>query len=108
MINYLHIIHNNQIYTSLELKTHINYFNIKNSHWEPLLEPWGFKVSVDYDPNSKPTTLGIHSAAPLNVNVTHTFLESTMSSLKLLTEQKVSLIFAWFLATDKYTYHGEL
>ncbi|KAI8888651.1 hypothetical protein K501DRAFT_320796 [Backusella circina FSU 941] len=77
-----------KISTSLELKTHINYFNIKNSHWEPLLEPWGFTVSVNYDPNTKPTTLGVYSGIPLNVNVTHAFLESTMSSLKLITEQK--------------------
>ena len=29
---------------------HVNYFNIKNSHWEPIVEPWQciFNVKNNY------------------------------------------------------------
>lgn len=28
------------------IKPHVNYFNLKVSHWEPLVDPWEFVVNV--------------------------------------------------------------
>ncbi|KAI8385604.1 hypothetical protein BD560DRAFT_383802 [Blakeslea trispora] len=75
---------------SVEFSTYINYFNIKNSHWEPLLEPWNFSLQLARNPANKnePMTVKIISNSILNLNVTHTFLESAMSTMQLLDKQK--------------------
>lgn len=74
----------------VDFATYINYFNIKNSHWEPLLEPWNFRLELARNPSTKkdPLTIKLISGAIMNLNITHTFLESAMSSIKLLDQQR--------------------
>jgi vacuolar protein sorting-associated protein 13A/C len=74
----------------VDFATYINYFNIKNSHWEPLLEPWSFRLELKRNPSTKkdPLMVKLISNSILNLNVTHTFLESAMSSIKLLDKQR--------------------
>lgn len=75
---------------TVEFSTFINYFNIKNSHWEPLLEPWSFRLELDRNPSTKndPLNVKLISNSILNLNVTHTFLESAMSTMQLLDKKK--------------------
>ncbi|RCI05461.1 hypothetical protein CU098_001873, partial [Rhizopus stolonifer] len=75
---------------TVEFSTYINYFNIKNSHWEPLLEPWNFRLELARNPTNKnePLTVKLISNSILNMNVTHTFLESAMATVHLLDKQK--------------------
>lgn len=35
-----------QLDASVLIKPFINYFNLKVSHWEPLMDPWEFGVNV--------------------------------------------------------------
>lgn len=78
---------------TVEFSTFINYFNIKNSHWEPLLEPWSFRLELDRNPSTKsdPLNVKLISNEILNFNVTHTFLESAMSTIQLLDKKKKNL-----------------
>ncbi|RCI04898.1 hypothetical protein CU098_003059, partial [Rhizopus stolonifer] len=75
---------------SVQLHTFINYFNIKNSHWEPLLEPWDFKLELSRNPlkDNNMTHIKLVSDTILNLNVTHTFLESAVSTIQLLDKQR--------------------
>ncbi|KAI9480349.1 MAG: hypothetical protein EXX96DRAFT_521344 [Benjaminiella poitrasii] len=75
---------------TVEFQSYINYFNIKNSHWEPLLEPWNFRLELTRNPLIKrdPLNVKIISNSNLNLNVTHTFLESAMNTMHLLDERK--------------------
>lgn len=70
--------------------TFINYFNIKNSHWEPLVEPWKFKLRLSKRSMQKqePLHIKLLSSSDLNVNVTHTFMESAVATAQLLDKQK--------------------
>ncbi|KAI9283162.1 hypothetical protein BY458DRAFT_427893 [Sporodiniella umbellata] len=75
--------------TTVQLHTYINYFNIKNSHWEPLLEPWNFKLELFRNPSKDNTThIKLISDTILNLNVTHTLLESAVSTMKLLDKER--------------------
>ncbi|OAD68026.1 hypothetical protein PHYBLDRAFT_57710 [Phycomyces blakesleeanus NRRL 1555(-)] len=70
---------------TVELATYINYFNIKNSHWEPLVEPWNVQLAISRNnmlPND-PLHVELLSDNILNLNVTHTFLESAMATMHL-------------------------
>jgi vacuolar protein sorting-associated protein 13A/C len=75
---------------AVEFSTYINYFNIKNSHWEPLMEPWSFRLELHRNPANKndPLDVKLISNSILNVNVTHTFLESAMSAMQLMDKQR--------------------
>jgi vacuolar protein sorting-associated protein 13A/C len=65
----------------------VNYFNIKNSHWEPLVEPWHFKLDLDRL-KDHPLTVKLSSTSPLNINLTHTFVQSAATTLQLLDKKR--------------------
>ena len=50
----------------------VNYYNIKVSHWEPLVEHWQFSLLVEQDAATK---MILESDKLLNVNCTKSFLE---------------------------------
>ncbi|CAO3587114.1 unnamed protein product [Absidia cylindrospora] len=72
--------------------TYINYFNIKNSHWEPLIEPWQFdlRIAREVSDGQQPLNIKIVSNNDLNVNVSHTFLESAMTTIVMFDKQNQS------------------
>jgi vacuolar protein sorting-associated protein 13A/C len=35
-----------QMSVDATVSTYINYFNLTNSHWEPLVEPWHYSLHV--------------------------------------------------------------
>ncbi|KAG2213335.1 hypothetical protein INT46_007194 [Mucor plumbeus] len=65
-----------------------NNFNFKNSHWEPIIEPWNFCIKVSQDATDKSTNVALQSKDLLYLNITHTFLESLMSVSDTLSETK--------------------
>lgn len=74
----------------VEFQAYINYFNIKNSHWEPLMEPWNFRLELARNSSTKndPLNVKLISNSILNVNITHTFLESAYNTMHLMDKQK--------------------
>ncbi|KAF8938290.1 hypothetical protein BGZ58_001218 [Dissophora ornata] len=60
------------------LRTSINYFNVRNSHWEPLLEPWQFVIHVSKAVQPPNMSIDVFSKQDLNINITHTFIETAL------------------------------
>ncbi|KAJ2786527.1 Vacuolar protein sorting-associated protein 13 [Coemansia interrupta] len=65
-----------------DLRLQASYFNRRNSHWEPFIEPWGFSLNVA---SSLTESLGenlqkidITSSDRLLVNASHAFIEETL------------------------------
>ncbi|ORX97315.1 hypothetical protein K493DRAFT_336590 [Basidiobolus meristosporus CBS 931.73] len=73
--------------TNLQLKAQValqtNFLNLKNSHWEPLIEPWEFEVQVA--DSNKLTT--IESRKHLDVSLSHAFLEVALGVASRISEQ---------------------
>jgi vacuolar protein sorting-associated protein 13A/C len=67
-----------------------NNFNFKNSHWEPVIEPWNFSIKASQDATDKSTSVTVLSKELLQLNVTHTFLESLLAISETLSETKVT------------------
>jgi vacuolar protein sorting-associated protein 13A/C len=42
---------------SASVPLYANFFNIKNSHWEPVIEPWQVNIDVSIDVTSPSTRL---------------------------------------------------
>jgi vacuolar protein sorting-associated protein 13A/C len=55
------------------------FYNIKNSHWEPLIEPWSFNVKVSRALVSESLEIDVSSKRKLEINIEHTFLESMLN-----------------------------
>ncbi|CAO3643748.1 unnamed protein product [Cunninghamella blakesleeana] len=64
---------------NLSMNIYINYFNFKNSHWEPLIEPYNFGIQVVQDSNTKSLDISLESIETLNFNLTHTFIQTAMT-----------------------------
>jgi vacuolar protein sorting-associated protein 13A/C len=68
---------------SVAIKPSINYYNLKNSHWEPLLDPWEFGISAktkSFPNGSKNTKVSFYSDRRLEMNMTAAFIELAITS----------------------------
>ncbi|KAI8450966.1 hypothetical protein BY996DRAFT_6432303 [Phakopsora pachyrhizi] len=65
------------------LEFFINYFNLFNSQWEPLMESWpaSFRVSNQGSPSY--TSLSLESKKRLELNITAAFIDMTMTSVDI-------------------------
>jgi vacuolar protein sorting-associated protein 13A/C len=55
------------------------FFNVKNSHWEPLIEPWNFNVKVSRALISESLDIDVSSKRKLEINIEHTFVETMLN-----------------------------
>ncbi|KAI7898920.1 uncharacterized protein BX663DRAFT_555462 [Cokeromyces recurvatus] len=65
-----------------------NNFNFKNSHWEPIIEPWDLYIHVSKDAADQSMNLSFESQKPLNVNISHNFLETLLTISETLSQTK--------------------
>jgi hypothetical protein len=69
--------------TSLSLL--INAFNLHNSHWEPVLEPFVLSISAKrYDANPEAIAYDVDSRKKLDINASHEFISSLLQVVKVL------------------------
>lgn len=61
------------------ISTQMNNFNFKTSHWEPLIEPYTFELDATRATNVQSLDIGLSSNETLNMNLTHTFLDTLMA-----------------------------
>lgn len=69
-----------------DIRLQASYFNRRNSHWEPFIEPWNFSLNMAAG-SPEPTTTGVGDTAQkidisssdrLLVNASHAFIEETL------------------------------
>lgn len=65
----------------------LNYYNLTNSRWEALIDPWEFSVQASKNAATQALAVTISSKRRLEVNVTHTFIELAMNTATLLSQQ---------------------
>ncbi|KIM32678.1 hypothetical protein M408DRAFT_326439 [Serendipita vermifera MAFF 305830] len=68
------------LHASGSLSFDINYWNLTNSHWEPLLEPWTLSVEASRDTASQGLRVQITSPYLLYLNITTTFVELAIAA----------------------------
>ncbi|KAF9185293.1 hypothetical protein BGZ51_009186 [Haplosporangium sp. Z 767] len=69
------------------LRPSINYFNIRNSHWEPLLEPWQLVIHVSKAVQPVSMMIDVFSKQDLNINITHTFIETALQVMTTIQKE---------------------
>ncbi|KAG6336571.1 hypothetical protein ID866_2509 [Astraeus odoratus] len=76
-----------QLTASTTVETQINYWNLTNSHWEPLIDPWKFALSVTREQPSDGFKASLTARDRLDLNITSAFIELALTSLKMLSKE---------------------
>ncbi|KAI5124698.1 hypothetical protein M0805_004304 [Coniferiporia weirii] len=69
-----------QLHATMMIPLTIDYWNLKNSHWEPLIDPWIFTVSLQKDALSGRSHLKLSSHELLDINISSSFVELVIST----------------------------
>ncbi|KAJ7487596.1 vacuolar protein sorting-associated protein 13 [Mycena galericulata] len=75
-----------ELQATTTMATQISYWNLANSHWEPLIDPWTFTTSVSKTP-SNGMSLTLSSRERLDLNITTTFAELATNTLNTWSKQ---------------------
>ncbi|GLB36151.1 putative vacuolar protein sorting-associated protein [Lyophyllum shimeji] len=62
---------------------HITYWNLTNSHWEPLIDPWVFTIGVARDDPAAGTSITLSAREKLDINMSTTFAELALTTLQM-------------------------
>ncbi|KAF5370222.1 hypothetical protein D9615_010080 [Tricholomella constricta] len=73
-----------ELQATTTMAIHITYWNLTNSHWEPLIDPWAFTIAVAKDGPSGGVNVTLSARERLDVNLSTTFAELATSTLKVL------------------------
>lgn len=65
----------------------LNYYNLTNSRWEALIDPWEFSVQASRNSATQAMSITVSSKRRLEVNVTHTFIELAMNTATLWSQK---------------------
>lgn len=74
---------------SLGLLLFANYFNVKNSHWEPMIESSQFSISGKNDTDGK-REVSLLCRNKLEINLSHVLVETVLDVMEKLPKQEVS------------------
>ncbi|KAI9292119.1 vacuolar protein sorting-associated protein vps13 [Neoconidiobolus thromboides FSU 785] len=69
----------------LQLQLNANFFNLKNSHWEPLIEPWSLSSTFS-KPSNESSKIELQSKKLLDFNVTPAIIETMLSFFEEIKE----------------------
>ncbi|KLO14457.1 hypothetical protein SCHPADRAFT_996578 [Schizopora paradoxa] len=72
-----------KLQASTSISTSITYWNLKNSHWEPFIDPWTFSMMVSKESESSATSVTLHSNELLDMNVSSSFVELAIATAKV-------------------------
>ena len=70
------------------LPIELNFFNIKSSHWEPLIEPWKFNVNIFRKNANSELNCELSAKDKLNINVCHDTINSLINTYLKFNNQK--------------------
>lgn len=76
-----------QMLVDLDLSLQVNYFNIKNSHWEPIIEPWSCNLNITRS-MEKTMAVSFTSRVKLEFNLSHVFIEIALKTLNRWNKQE--------------------
>ncbi|KAI6047634.1 vacuolar protein sorting-associated protein 13 [Pisolithus marmoratus] len=66
------------------VSTQINFWNLTNSHWEPLIDPWTFTLSIIKEQLPDGFKVSLTARDRLDLNITTAFVELGLAATKML------------------------
>lgn len=65
-----------------------DFFNMKNSSWEPFIEKWKFSINARREGNSPKLQVDLFCRQKLEMNISHAFIESILAYTNNFSTQK--------------------
>ncbi|KAJ3842350.1 vacuolar protein sorting-associated protein 13 [Lentinula raphanica] len=69
------------------LAMQISYWNLTNSHWEPLIDPWTLSASVSKENLAGALNINLSARERLDLNLSTTFAELAMTTMNMWSQE---------------------
>lgn len=73
-----------QLDASVNIAPQINFYNLRVSHWEPLIDPWDFSILASRNITTGLLAVTLLSRKRLEVNMTSTLIELAMTTMAVI------------------------
>ncbi|KAF4623901.1 hypothetical protein D9613_001806 [Agrocybe pediades] len=69
-----------QLHATTTISSAITYWNLTNSHWEPLIDPWTLTIAIAKESPSGGLDLNLSARERLDLNISTTFVELALTT----------------------------
>ncbi|KAH9486936.1 Vacuolar protein sorting-associated protein 13 [Psilocybe cubensis] len=81
-----------QLHATTTMTTTITYWNLTNSHWEPLIDPWTLTITAAKDSPVGGIDLNLSARERLDLNISTTFVELALTTFNSWSQEGESLL----------------
>ncbi|KDR84988.1 hypothetical protein GALMADRAFT_233521 [Galerina marginata CBS 339.88] len=81
-----------QLHATTTMTTTITYWNLTNSHWEPLIDPWTLTTMVAKEISTGSLNLTLSARERLDLNISTTFVELALTTLNTWSQEGESVL----------------
>ncbi|KAF9044538.1 vacuolar protein sorting-associated protein 13 [Hymenopellis radicata] len=75
------------LHATTTMSTQISYWNLTNSHWEPLIDPWTLTITASKQDASSGINIGLSARDRLDLNLSTTFAEMAITTVNVWTKE---------------------
>ncbi|KXN90021.1 Vacuolar protein sorting-associated protein 13 [Leucoagaricus sp. SymC.cos] len=72
-----------ELHATVTMALQITFWNLMNSHWEPLIDPWTFTIAASRESTDGGFNLGLTARERLDINLTSSFAEVATTTLNM-------------------------
>ncbi|KAF9478514.1 vacuolar protein sorting-associated protein 13 [Pholiota conissans] len=81
-----------EMHSTATITTMITYWNLTNSHWEPLIDPWTITIAVSREGAMGGANLTLSARERLDLNISTTFIELALTTFNTWSNDKQSVL----------------
>ncbi|PPQ80804.1 hypothetical protein CVT25_001929 [Psilocybe cyanescens] len=81
-----------QLHATTTMTTAITYWNLTNSHWEPLIDPWTLTITVAKESPVGGLDLNLSARERLDLNISTTFVELALTTFNSWNQEGESVL----------------
>lgn len=72
-----------ELHATTSITSHISFWNLTNSHWEPFIDPWALTFSISREGASGGMNFSLTSRERLDLNLSAAFISLVLTAMKL-------------------------
>ncbi|XP_006454344.1 hypothetical protein AGABI2DRAFT_114096 [Agaricus bisporus var. bisporus H97] len=81
-----------ELHATVTMALQINFWNLMNSHWEPLIDPWTFTITASKEKAEGGLNFGLSARDRLDINLTSNFAEVATTTLNMWSKEGMSVL----------------
>ncbi|KAF5355629.1 hypothetical protein D9756_003767 [Leucocoprinus leucothites] len=81
-----------ELHATVTMALQITFWNLMNSHWEPLIDPWTFTVTASKESAEGGLNLALSARERLDINFTSSFAEVATTTLNMWNKEGANVL----------------